>query len=65
VEDAGNTLARLALREIPLPDGAIYAALRRGRLTSPSLSVYARRDDLMEALERDSATLIAPTTILS
>ena len=62
VEDAGNTLADLALGEIPIPDGAVYAALRRGLLVWPPLSVHARRDDLMEALERDSATLIAPAT---
>jgi hypothetical protein len=35
-----------------------HAALRRGRLTWPELSMLARRDDLMAALWRDSASLL-------
>jgi len=55
---AGIALADLALGKTRLPAGRIYASLRRGRLTWPDPSELARRDDLMEALWRDSASLI-------
>jgi NAD(P)-dependent dehydrogenase (short-subunit alcohol dehydrogenase family) len=58
VEAAGETLAALALGTIRPPDGRVYAALRRGLLTWPALSELARRDDLMNALWRDSADLV-------
>jgi NAD(P)-dependent dehydrogenase (short-subunit alcohol dehydrogenase family) len=58
IEDAGQMLACLALGLVDRPDGRIYGALRRGRLTWPELSLLARRDDLMEALWRDSALLL-------
>jgi NAD(P)-dependent dehydrogenase (short-subunit alcohol dehydrogenase family) len=55
---AGGALADLALGKTQPPAGRIYAALRRGRLTFPDPSELARRDDLMEALWRDSAALV-------
>jgi hypothetical protein len=58
IEDAGQMLACLALGLVDRPDGRVYGALRRGRLTWPELSLLARRDDLMEALWRDSAMLL-------
>jgi NAD(P)-dependent dehydrogenase (short-subunit alcohol dehydrogenase family) len=54
---AGGTLAELALGRARPPAGRIYAALRRDELTWPDPSELARRDDLMHALWRDSATL--------
>jgi NAD(P)-dependent dehydrogenase (short-subunit alcohol dehydrogenase family) len=58
IEAAGAMLASLALGTTRPVDGRVYAALRRGRLTWPELSRLARRDDLVEALWRDSAALI-------
>src|SRR5262245_2039567 len=58
---AGIALADLALGKTRPPAGRIYASLRRGRLTWPDPSELARRDDLMEALWRDSAALIGMT----
>ncbi len=55
---AGGTLAELALGRARPPTGRIYAALRRDELTWPDPSELARRDDLMHALWRDSATLV-------
>jgi hypothetical protein len=54
---AGGTLAELALGRARPPAGRIYAALRRDELTWPDPSELARRDDLMHAIWRDSATL--------
>jgi hypothetical protein len=55
---AGGTLAELALGRAHPPAGRVYAALRRDQLTWPDPSELARRDDLMHALWRDSATLV-------
>jgi NAD(P)-dependent dehydrogenase (short-subunit alcohol dehydrogenase family) len=55
---AGGTLAELALGRAHPPAGRAYAALRRDQLTWPDPSELARRDDLMHALWRDSATLV-------
>lgn len=60
VGDAGRTLADLALGVADIPDDAVYVALRAGVLTAPPLSVHARQDALVQALERDSAALLAP-----
>jgi NAD(P)-dependent dehydrogenase (short-subunit alcohol dehydrogenase family) len=57
-EVAGRTLADLALGKTLLPEGRIYAALRRNRLTYPDPSELARRDDARDFLWRDSATLV-------
>lgn len=63
---AGGALADLALGRARPPVGRIYAALRRGRLTWRDPSELARRDDVMQALWRDSAALVGlgqgPTT---
>jgi NAD(P)-dependent dehydrogenase (short-subunit alcohol dehydrogenase family) len=61
---AGIALADLALGKTRPPAGQIYAALRRGRLTWPDPSELARRDDLMEALWRDSAALVGMTDLV-
>ncbi len=57
-EAAGGALADLALGKVHPPAGRIYAALRRGQITWPDPSELARRDDVMEALWRDSAALV-------
>jgi NAD(P)-dependent dehydrogenase (short-subunit alcohol dehydrogenase family) len=58
IADAGRNLADLALGRVAIPAGRVYAALRRGKLTWPEPSELACRDDLMSALERDSAALV-------
>jgi NAD(P)-dependent dehydrogenase (short-subunit alcohol dehydrogenase family) len=55
---AAGTLAELAAAVTTPPDGRIYAALRRGRLTWPDPSELARRDDLAEKLWADSTRLV-------
>ncbi|GAA1119310.1 SDR family NAD(P)-dependent oxidoreductase [Nocardiopsis composta] len=55
---AGGALADLAAGRAAPPDGEIYAALRRGRLTWPAPSEKARDDGLAEALWNDSAGLV-------
>jgi NAD(P)-dependent dehydrogenase (short-subunit alcohol dehydrogenase family) len=55
---AGGALAELALGRTRPPAGRIYATLRHGDLTWPDPSELARRDELMHALWRDSATLV-------
>src|SRR5207253_1213753 len=57
-EAAGDFLAKLALGQIRPPSGRIYAALRSGMITWPEPSEQARRDDLRDALWRDSSTLV-------
>jgi hypothetical protein len=58
IENAGGTLADLALGKTRNTDGRLYAALRRGELTWPEPSELARRDDLMKAVWRESAQLV-------
>jgi len=55
---AGGALAELALGATRPDDGKIYAALRRGKISWPELSELASRDDVMEALWKDSADLV-------
>lgn len=55
---AANTLAELALGRATPPDGRIYAALRRAKLTWPDPSNLARRDEPARALWNDSARLV-------
>ena len=57
-EAAGHTLAKLALGQIHPPSGKIYAALRNGIITWPDPSELARRDDVRDALWRDSGALV-------
>ena len=57
-EAAGHALAKLALGQIRPPSGRIYAALRDGIITWPDPSELARRDDVRDALWRDSGALV-------
>lgn len=57
-EAAGHALAKLALGEISPPSGRIYAALRSGIINWPDPSELARRDDIRDALWRDSGALV-------
>jgi NAD(P)-dependent dehydrogenase (short-subunit alcohol dehydrogenase family) len=58
---AGRALAELALGAAKPPDGQIYAALRRHRLTWQEPSELARRHDVAQALWHDSARLVGLT----
>jgi NAD(P)-dependent dehydrogenase (short-subunit alcohol dehydrogenase family) len=55
---AGTALAGLAAATTQIPAGANYAALRRGQLIWKEPSDLGRRDDLAEALWRDSLELV-------
>lgn len=57
-EAAGQALAKLALGQIHPPFGRIYAVLRSGTITWPDPSELARRDDVRDALWRDSGALV-------
>lgn len=57
-EAAGECLAKLALGQTRPPSGRIYAALRSGTITWPEPSELALRDDLRDALWRDSSVLV-------
>ena len=57
-EAAGHALAKLALGQIQPPPDRIYAALRSGTITWPDPSELARRDDVRDALWRDSGALV-------
>jgi NAD(P)-dependent dehydrogenase (short-subunit alcohol dehydrogenase family) len=59
VEGAGEALAELVMGKERPPAGRVYVALRRGKLTWRDPSELARRDELMSALDRDSASLVA------
>ena len=58
VDEAGQTLADLALGRICPPHGRIYASLVRGKLTWPDPAPLARSDSAMDSLWRDSAALV-------
>jgi len=55
---AGDALADLALGRAARPNGQVYAALRRGKLTWPVPSEMARRSGLAQTLWEDSAQLV-------
>jgi NAD(P)-dependent dehydrogenase (short-subunit alcohol dehydrogenase family) len=57
-EAAGHALTKLALGQIRPPSGRIYAALRSGIITWPDPSELARRDDVRDALWRDSGAIV-------
>lgn len=57
-EAAGECLAKLALGRIRPPSGRIYAALRSGVITWPDPSKLALKDDIRDALWRDSSALV-------
>jgi hypothetical protein len=58
VEEAGRSLADLALGQVQAPDGRLYASLVRGKLTWPDTSVLARSDNAMISLWQQSAALV-------
>ncbi|WP_405060262.1 SDR family NAD(P)-dependent oxidoreductase [Kribbella sp. NBC_01505] len=57
-EEAGRTLADLALGSARPPEGRLYASLVRGKLTWPDPSRLAQSDDAMTSLWRESALLV-------
>jgi NAD(P)-dependent dehydrogenase (short-subunit alcohol dehydrogenase family) len=57
-ERAGEVLAQLALGEINLPAGRLYASLVRGKLTFPDPSALAQSDEARDLLWRESAVMI-------
>jgi len=60
-KSSGETLADLAMGNIEIPDNCVYIALRKWKITYPKLSELAQRNDLMEAMWNDSASLIGLT----
>lgn len=55
---AGATLASLALNELNMPAERFYVALRRGKITFPTLSQMVQDNELMKNLWVDSINLI-------
>lgn len=58
LEQAGQTLADLALGRTTPPAGRLYASLVGRQLTWPDPSKLARRDDVMHGLRRDSLRML-------
>jgi NAD(P)-dependent dehydrogenase (short-subunit alcohol dehydrogenase family) len=56
--DAGTRLANLTLGLEPIPEGRMYATLRRGKISWPDPSEMARNDELARRLWDDSARLV-------
>jgi len=57
-KQAGKALADIALGKISLPEGKVYAALRKGKITFPNPSKLAQNDELMVGVWQDSAILL-------
>ena len=57
-ERAGEVLAQLALGEISLPAGRVYASLVRGKITFPDPSALAQSDEARDLLWRESAAMV-------
>ncbi|WP_231424718.1 SDR family NAD(P)-dependent oxidoreductase [Pedobacter sp. Leaf250] len=55
---SGEALSELAIGEVALPEGSIYASLVRGKLTFPNPSQLAQNNDLMNLLWKESATMV-------
>lgn len=55
---AGTKLAESSLGKISLPEGKIYAALRKGKIIYPEFSELAGNDELINNLWKDSALLV-------
>jgi NAD(P)-dependent dehydrogenase (short-subunit alcohol dehydrogenase family) len=55
---SGEVLAQLALGEVNLPAGRVYASLVRGKLTFPDPSVLAQSDEARDLLWRKSAVMV-------
>jgi len=59
---SGEVLAQLALGEINLPAGRVYASLVRGKITFPDPSVLAQSDEARDLLWRESAVMVGLNT---
>ncbi|KKB11486.1 hypothetical protein VE25_12325 [Devosia geojensis] len=57
-QEAAAALVGLVDGDIRPPEGQVYAAVRKGAITWPPLSELARRDDVADALWRDSEALV-------
>jgi len=57
-ERAGEALARLALGEVNLPAGRVYASLVRGEITFPDPSALAQSDEARDLLWKESAAMV-------
>jgi NAD(P)-dependent dehydrogenase (short-subunit alcohol dehydrogenase family) len=55
---SGEVLAQLALGEIKLPAGRVYASLVKGQLTFPDPSPLAKSDEARDMLWRESAAMV-------
>jgi NAD(P)-dependent dehydrogenase (short-subunit alcohol dehydrogenase family) len=55
---SGEVLAQLALGEINLPAGRVYASLVRGKITFPDPSVLAQSNKARDLLWRESAVMV-------
>ena len=58
LEQAGTTLANLALGKAAPPSGRLYASLVKGKLTWPDASDLAQSDPAMKGLWIDSAHMV-------
>ena len=59
---SGEVLAQLALGEINLPTGHVYASLVRGKITFPDPSALAQSDEARDLLWRESAVMVGIQT---
>jgi NAD(P)-dependent dehydrogenase (short-subunit alcohol dehydrogenase family) len=59
---SGEVLAQLALGEINLPAGQVYASLVRGKITFPDPSALALNDEARDLLWRESAVMVGIQT---
>ena len=64
IQDAGITLAYLALGKVEVPAANFYVALRAGKITFPLPSKLAQNDTLMQELWRDSEQLLLETKFI-
>ena len=55
---SGEVLAQLALGEINLPAGRVYASLVKGKITFPDPSALAQSDEARDLLWRESADMV-------
>lgn len=56
--ESGETLANIALNKVNRPQGQLYAALRKGKITWPPPSDLALNNEAMELLWNESAQLV-------
>jgi NAD(P)-dependent dehydrogenase (short-subunit alcohol dehydrogenase family) len=57
-EQSGDALAELALGEVTVPSGRVYASLVRGKITFPDPSKLAQSDDARDVLWHESAAMV-------